>query len=598
MKREKFEIFQFLFILCEVSERKDVQEMRKNPILIFLMSILCVMTLAFAGCGDGADGKLHDGYYREVIMQPNGEFIGKGKLSESDVAKTGIAYKVEMSKDNKDQVAKVTSVYGDQSIRTTLWKMKGELWIGNFATIAVTPQENGYIKYEFFDAGGNPCAGFFWANSIRFKQDEKSKQVTAAYLYNENGENKIEGLHSISQLLFEYDKNGRLNKITAADENGNPQEAANLGGGNARALLIKYDQKKEDQISELTWVNAGGNATKGMYWASEQFTYDEKGRITEKAYFGADGNPIDVQYTRGMLSYDGGIETPGELQRICREFKAGCLEAGAVTKYTYNENSMFPSQIDFLGKSGQSYGLESRNHISSVKAEYDEKGNVIKYSTYGSDGTAKALLGKIDTIGLTYDGQGNISKVVYYHGDNATPLDYWKFRNHNVSEIQYTYDDHGRVASASYYDANGSPTDLQIYGKIKYQKTTYSYDDNGYQKEEAMYAQDGTEISADPLKAIYGKYKIVNPVTVSEKAGIVELKENEYVLSIDPQYAAEYESMYHRTLPTKSEKVVYTANIDKMTGKGTLKIGSYDIMDVDIGAGTLKEYGTTLKRID
>lgn len=70
VKREKFEIFQFLFILCEVSERKDVQEMRKNPILIFLMSILCVMTLAFAGCGDGADGKLHDGYYREVIMQP------------------------------------------------------------------------------------------------------------------------------------------------------------------------------------------------------------------------------------------------------------------------------------------------------------------------------------------------------------------------------------------------------------------------------------------------------------------------------------------------------------------------------------------------
>lgn len=161
VKREKFEIFQFLFILCEVSERKDVQEMRKNPILIFLMSILCVMTLAFAGCGDGADGKLHDGYYREVIMQPNGEFIGKGKLSESDVAKTGIAYKVEMSKDNKDQVAKVTSVYGDQSIRTTLWKMKGELWIGNFATIAVTPQENGYIKYEFFDAGGKSLRRIF-----------------------------------------------------------------------------------------------------------------------------------------------------------------------------------------------------------------------------------------------------------------------------------------------------------------------------------------------------------------------------------------------------------------------------------------------------
>lgn len=571
--------------------------MKRNPIVIFLMSVLCVMTLAFSGCGSD-DGKLHDGYYREVVMQANGQFIGKGKLSESDAAKAGIAYKVEMNKDHKDQVAKITSVYGDKSIRTSLWKTEGGLWTGDFATVSVTPQENGYVKYEFFDAGGNPCTGFFWANSIRFKQDEKSKQTTAAYLYNANGENKIEGLHSISQLLFEYDKNGRLNKITAADENGNPQEAASLGGGNARALLIKYDQKKENQINELMWVNAGGNAAKGSYWASERFTYDEKGRITEKSYFGADGNPIDVQYTRGMLSLDGGVESPSELRRICQEFKAECLEAGAVTKYTYEGDSIFPSQVDFLGKSGQSYGLGGGSHISTIKAAYDDKGNVIKYSAYGSDGTARGLVGKIDTIGLTYDERGNISKVIYYHGDNAAPLDYWKFRNHNVAEIQYTYDDHGRMISESYYDANGSPADLQIYGKIKYQKTTYSYDDKGLRKKEAMYAQDGTEISTDPLKAIYGKYKVVDPVTMYQKSMILELKENEVALYLDPQYAAEMEAKYHQKPASQTERVVYTANIDEISGKGTLKFNKYTTMDVDISAGTLSEFGTTWKRID
>lgn len=556
------------------------------------------MTLAFSGCGSD-DGKLHDGYYREVVMQANGQFIGKGKLSESEAAKAGDIYKVEMSKDNKDQVARITAMYGDKAVRRASWNTKEGLWSGIFSTILVTPQENGYMKYEFLDQSGDPCMGFFGAYSIRFKEDEKTKKAKAAYFYNRYGENQAEGgLHPISQIFFSYDDKGRLKKVSAADESGTQKKAAWLGGGDASVLLIKYDQKKEDRISELTWLNAGGNVVKGGVWANEKLTYDDQGRLIEKAFFGADGNPIIDDSSPGIIQ---NISDSGSIKNTFEEVKEKEAGAGAVTKYTYEGDSTLPSRIDFLGKTGQSYGLQYNNHISSIQLSYDEKGNIIKYSAYGPDGMNKAIHSSdknIDTIQATYDENGNISKIIFYHGENKAPLQSGKFANHNVSEIQYTYNEDGRVISESYYDANGSPADLQIYGKIKYQKTTYSYDDEGLRKKEAMYAQDGTEISTDPLKAIYGKYKVVNPVTMYQKSMILELKENEVALYLDPQYAEEMETKYHQKPASQTERVVYTANIDEISGKGTLKFNKYTTMDVDISAGTLSEFGTTWKRID
>ena len=563
--------------------------MKRNPIVIFLMSVLCVMTLAFSGCGSD-DGKLHDGYYRDVVMQANGEFIGKGKLSESEATKAGNIYKVEMSKDNKDQVARITAMYGDKVVRSALWKTKEGMWDGNFSTILVTPQENGYMKYEFLDVDGDPCSGFFNAYSIRFKEDEKDKRVTAAYLYNAEGEAKSE---DISQLLFSYDDKERLHKITAANENGSPTKINSIGEGRAVALLIKYDQKKENQISELTWVNAGGNAVNGKYWAHKVFTYDDKGRIAEETYLGPEGNPAIVKSSSGIiLNFSWGNSMRTEFENI----KAKAAGAGAVTKYTYEGDSTLPSRIDFFGKTGQSYGLENSGDISSIELSYDDKGNVVKYSTYGPDGIRKSVFEdeKIDTLVLSYDEAGNISKTVFYHGENKTPLQTGKYQNCNISEIQYTYDEHGRVTSAAYYDANGEPADAQIYGKIKYQKVAYRYNGKGQKPDTTLYTRDGTEVSNDPLQAIYGKYKMVNSRADINGAIFFELTPNECIYSIDPQYAAEH----HLKPISEVHKVKYTVNISEITGKGKMNINNGSDIDVDISAGTLRTGILVYKRID
>lgn len=567
-----------------------------------ICAFLFVIMLVCVGCsGTQDDGKLHEGYYREMAMKANGEFVPQGKLSDSEAAKAGIVYKVEMDKEHKDQVKKITSMYKGKTIRVTSWRTTDGLWHGQFASITVTPQDNGFVQYAFYDAYGEKCAGFFSSYSMRFKSDDKAKDdkgklVKAAYLYNKNGENKIgKSSDAVSQLLFSYDKNNRLSKISMANENGSPVKATSLGGGNATALQITYDQKKENQVNAISWVNDGGNLVKAAAWAKQSFKYDDKGRIIEKAHFGADDSPIDVKGSTGLSALYG-LNKPEAMLNGLMEAKEGYITGGAVTKYTYDEKGMYPTKVAFFGKAGQSYGMEYNNKIAEVDLSYDEFGNVTKMAVRGADGNLKAFTGKIDSIALTYDEQGSIAKEIFYHGDNPTPLEYGRFKGHNVSEIDYTYDDHGRVASESYYDAAGAPTDLKLYGSIAYQKQTFTYKDDGTIDQKLVYSQDGTEVKADPLEVLYGRYKVINPTNIGEKIMIMEFAPNKVIVTMDADMIKEYEEKKHTTFTPKTENVVLKATIDEETGKGKVYVDNASL-DIDASAGTLSDGNTKMKKI-
>lgn len=75
--------------------------LRRFPILVYLL-IICMAICA--GCGFSSAGTLETGFYKDVIMLPNGQFIAKGKLSNKEAAEAGRAFKVEMDEKKKDQV--------------------------------------------------------------------------------------------------------------------------------------------------------------------------------------------------------------------------------------------------------------------------------------------------------------------------------------------------------------------------------------------------------------------------------------------------------------------------------------------------------------
>ena len=554
--------------MLHVSVKKTSTLMRVlvGVVSLFLL-LLCV------GCSMGADdGKLHDGYYREIAMTANGEFIPKGKLSDSEVQKAGLVYKVEMDKEKKDQVKKITTEYQGKSTRTAVWKTTEGLWQGRFASVVVTLQDNGFVQYAFFDASGEKCTGYFNAYSIRFKKDEKTNEVKAAYLYNKDGENQIgkDKQTGISQLLFSYDSEKRLNKIGMANQDGNAVKATTLYGGNATALQIEYDKEKKDRISSISWVNDGGNLVKGPYWAKETFSYDEKGRLIEKAHFGVDDNPVDVKVSSGLTAIYS-LTAPGDMLKGLMEAKEGFITGGAVTRYTYDKDATAPSKVAFFGKSGQSFGMEG-TAIAEIDLTYDSAGNVSKIATCGADGNAKAFSGNIDAVALEYDERGSIAKETFYHGDNATSLQMGKFQGYSVAEIDYTYDEHGWVASESYYDASGAPTDLKLYGALAYQKTTFTWKDDGSVDKTTMYAQDGTEIEADAMSVVCGKYKMVNPSNDMQRWSVFEITPTKVTFMMDADKISLFEQRTHQKYKPSTQATTVKASLNQQTGKGTLTL--------------------------
>ena len=94
---------------------------------IVIMSLMC---LAMLGCGESADQRdkttsdytyqpiTEAGFYQDVIMQPNGEFLARSKVDEP-VANEGGAYKVDFNEDGK--LSRITATFGNTPINT-IWE--------------------------------------------------------------------------------------------------------------------------------------------------------------------------------------------------------------------------------------------------------------------------------------------------------------------------------------------------------------------------------------------------------------------------------------------------------------------------------------------
>lgn len=558
--------------------------LQKDRIRTLFFFLLVMLMLLIIGCGRSATGdKIGNGFYRHLTMTPNGEFIVSDKIPDSQAEKAGYAYHVEMDKEHKDQISKITYVYNKNTIRTGLWKNSIDILNGEFAIITIKAQDNGYTKYSFSDATGKPTPGFYHAYSIRFKRDDK-KRVTTAYLYNEKGENSLkEYRNKIAQLFFQYDEDNRLSRVMTADGDGNPVDTLSLSGGNATALQITYDKNKKERISSISWINQGGNLVKGAYWATESYTYDDKGRIIEKAHSGTDGNPIDVNRAMNMCEIPYMI--PNYMSKLLNIMKLGGVSAGAKTKYFYEGDSRYPSKIAFFGKTDQNYGVEGLG-VSEFSIRYDDVGNIVKFKAIGPDGMEKGMDCNISSIVFAYNNKGMISKESFYHGENMTPYTLGSFKNSNVSQVEFEYDDEGRPISQSYFDANGSPTGLKLFGVKLYTKVTYFFDEKGHEKTK-YYAADGTEISSDPMDLIYGTYKIIDTSPFFESLRVT-FSPKEIVRSDGKEITRK--SIYR-----------YKPSIDFTTGLGRVEIdtGRYkEKYSVDLIKGTLSDGFFTFKKVE
>ena len=485
-----------------------------------VLGAMLLLTIC-SGCifGSKDDGKPHDGYYTSVVMKPNGEFICRGKVSDSDAKAGGVYYKVEMDEKDKDKLKKITAVCGDEPVEVPWADSLHEESSYEFASVEVT-EDNGYLNYAFKGKGNKPVEGFYNAASIRFKLG-KDGQRECAYLYDLEGNNGVGAYDhiadkniSLAQLLFTYDDDKRLTSIGWADKNGSRV----VWGSGIYEIKLSYDDKKPELVAKMEVLGKSGGAnSEGYGFAAKTFTYDEKGRITEIRHLALDGKLSDKIEARNLyldgleeLSVAKIIRQPSDLNWInghLLEIRAGLPEGGAVTKYTYAKDSFVPETIGFYGKEGQAVGIEEMGGISSFRLTYDDAQNLQELAFFAIDGSAQPLKNGAAIWQFAYDDQGRLSEISACDGEgHLTALKTKDDKDSQIAKLQMTYGDNGRINGMSFVGVDDKPVSFPLYGVYNVYKLEIAYGDKGKRSYKYFDASD-KEITVKPEAVLYGTWR-------------------------------------------------------------------------------------------
>ncbi len=466
-----------------------------------------------AGCGTGSD-KVSTGYYKNVAIKPNGEFVIKDRVDDSKAKKGGIFYYVEMGKDDatKDKIISVTAKAGNAPIDIHWKSTVGNMTAVTAARIQLDYSQDGYIKEKYERVTGKAGVGNHGEASVRYqiaKDGENKGKAEKKYYYNSEGDNN--SLGSVAQAKIAYDKKGNIDTITYMNKDGKVVNGY-LG---ASILGFVYDKEKTDVLDSIEIRDNNGvvKNNKNKY-ARIAFSYDKKGRVISRKLYNEAGD-LDGSAQKSLFVFLG----PTSLNDKLQQMKDGLIEAGAETKYTYDDKHAGPVKIQFLGIDGQAAPVkDGAKGVAELDMTYDDADRIIDLKFIGADGQSLPLVISNtkgpDELKMDYDENSNISQISYFKNGEALNIDEKVLSNGGMSTktdiaaVKYKYDSQRNRTEAKYFDKSGNPTYLKLYGTTKYYGRQFEYSENNNNQPKVTYLDaDGQAIKADPKDMFLGTWK-------------------------------------------------------------------------------------------
>lgn len=463
------------------------------PIIIFS----CILT----GCSllSNNSDELHDGYYRTLFMQPNGKFIVKDEVKEEDLSQAGLVYKVETNEDKK--LSQITALFNNKPINTE-WNDSSYAYYGSFAAITVEYQ-NGYVKYNFKDEKMQPTSGYYQFYSIRYKLDDKDKtnlNPIIAYGYDKDGNQKNDNL-GFTQMIFTYNDKGLLTKVGYGNSNGERV----INKWKEYETWFDYDKDIDKNPLPITVSNHGkdGNLMIDITGTAKRtYKFDDKNRIIEICHYNVDDN-LKIRNTNSI-----------DIFNITR-LNYVWIGAGAITKYTYEQNSILPNEMSFYGTDRQPLGISNLDNAASINLGYSNNtsGYLNSQTTFSTDDMPLEI-DNVATMKIERDEVGNVSKIEVYNKDNnlvITPI-------LKAAICEFKYNDRRQRIEVSFFGTNGEPI-LIKEDNHEYHKETFEYDTNGNLIKTIYYDTEDQEINPS----------VINKNTI---LGIWQRKDG-YILNVD-----------------------------------------------------------------
>ena len=487
--------------------------MISKRIKIFGLILAGLCSLMLAGCGTGSD-KVSTGYYKNVAIKPNGEFVIKDRVDDSKAKKGGIFYYVEMGKDDatKDKIVSVTAKAGNAPIDIHWKSTVGNMTAVTAARIQLDYSQDGYIKEKYERVTGKAGVGNHGEASVRYqiaKDGENKGKAEKKYYYNSEGDNNSIG--SVAQAKIAYDKKGNIDTITYMNKDGKVVNGY-LG---ASILGFVYDKEKTDVLDSIEIRDNNGvvKNNKNKY-ARIAFSYDKKGRVISRKLYNEAGD-LDGSAQKSLFVFLG----PTSLNEKLQQMKDGLIEAGAETKYTYDDKHAGPVKIQFLGIDGQAAPVkDGAKGVAELDMTYDDADRIIDLKFIGADGQSLPLVISNtkgpDELKMDYDENSNISQISYFKNGEALNIDEKVLSNGGMSTktdiaaVKYKYDSQRNRTEAKYFDKSGNPTYLKLYGTTKYYGRQFESSENNNNQPKVTYLDaDGQAIKADPKDMFLGTWK-------------------------------------------------------------------------------------------
>ena len=380
------------------------------------------------------------------------------------------------------------------------------------ARIHLDYSQDGYIKEKYERVTGKAGVGNHGEASVRYqiaKDGENKGKAEKKYYYNSEGDNN--SLGNVAQAKIAYDKKGNIDTITYMNKDGKVVNGY-LG---ASILGFVYDKEKSDVLNSVEIRDNNGvvKNNKNKY-ARIAFSYDKKGRVISRKLYNEAGD-LDGSAQNNLFVF----LDPTSLNDKLQQMKDGLIEAGAETKYTYDDKHAGPVKIQFLGIDGQAAPIkEGAKGVAELDMTYDDADRIIDLKFIGADGQSLPLvISKTkgpDELKMDYDENSNISQISYFKNGEALNIDEKILSNGDMSgktdvaAIKYKYDSQRNRTESKYFDKSGNPTYLKLYGTTKYYGRQFEYSENNNNHPKVTYLDaDGQAIKADPKDIFLGTWK-------------------------------------------------------------------------------------------
>lgn len=341
---------------------------------------------------------------------------------------------------------------------------------------------------DIYDDNGNLLERNFFNVDDKPMMPSGIRYAKIKYTYDENGNQESFRYYDLQDKLILVDRIAGRDYVN--DKRGNTIEDKPIGTDGQLAhgyLVMRYKYDKYDNCTEQTLHNVSGPATNYLGIHKYVYVYNSRNQKIEESYYDIKGNLV--------LSSETGY---------------------AIMKNEYNDKGE-GVKTSFYGTDRKP--CKCKEGWSSASYEYDLFGNIIKQCFFDVDGKptnpdemVPVGIAKYDKWGnciyiAAQDGHGKfinrpqegwaISRCEYDNKGNLLVTSYYDTQDKptvctdNYHKVVYGYDKQNRKVEVRYYGTNGQPTLVN-----NYHKEVYKYAENSNNIiEEALFDAKGKAVN-------------------------------------------------------------------------------------------------------